>query len=82
MIGNVAEWVEDCFTDSYIGRPRDGRAWVWGGGCGRRVLRGGSWATPAERARSAHRDAADVNARADTIGLRAALDLDGRPEGR
>lgn len=82
MIGNVAEWVEDCFTDSYVGRPRDGRAWVWTGGCPRRVLRGGSWVAPAERARSAFRDSAEINARADYVGFRVALDLDGRPEAR
>ena len=82
MIGNVAEWVEDCYTDSYLGRPRDGRPWVWAGGCTRRVLRGGSWATPAERARSAYRDSAETGTRADYIGFRVALDLDGRPEAR
>ena len=82
MIGNVAEWVEDCYTDSYVGRPRDARAWVWAGGCTRRVLRGGSWVTPAERARSAYRDSAETGARADYIGFRVALDLDGRPEAR
>ena len=26
MIGNVREWVQDCATGSYVGRPRDGRA--------------------------------------------------------
>jgi formylglycine-generating enzyme required for sulfatase activity len=82
LIGNVAEWVEDCYTDSYLGRPRDGRAWVWAGGCSRRVLRGGSWASPPERARSAFRDAAEIGTRADFIGFRVALDLDGRPEAR
>jgi len=82
MIGNVAEWLEDCYTDSYLGRPRDARAWVWGGGCTRRVVRGGSWATPAERARSAFRDSAETGTRADFIGFRVALDLDGRPEAR
>jgi formylglycine-generating enzyme required for sulfatase activity len=82
MIGNVAEWVEDCYTDSYLGRPRDGHAWVWAGGCARRVLRGGSWVTPADRARSAFRDSAEIGTRADFIGFRVALDLDGRPEVR
>jgi formylglycine-generating enzyme required for sulfatase activity len=82
MIGNVAEWLEDCYTDSYLGRPRDGRAWVWAGGCTRRVLRGGSWVSPAERARSASRDSAEAGTRADYIGFRVALDLDGRPEAR
>lgn len=82
MIGNVAEWVEDCATDSYVGRPRDARPWVWAGGCPRRVIRGGSWVAPAERARSAYRDAAEIGLRADWIGFRVALDLDTRPEGR
>ena len=82
MIGNVAEWVEDCATDSYVGRPRDARAWVWGGGCDRRVQRGGSWVSPAERARSAFRDSGDASERSDYVGFRVALDLDGRGEAR
>lgn len=44
MIGNVLEWVEDCWNESYeaAGRPDDGSAWT-SGDCNRRVLRGGSW---------------------------------------
>ena len=42
MSGNVDEWVEDCYHDSYAGAPGDGSAWTEGD-CGRRVLRGGSW---------------------------------------
>src|SRR5262249_44266951 len=30
MLGNVSEWVEDCFHDSYIGAPTDGAAWTSG----------------------------------------------------
>ena len=82
MIGNVAEWVEDCATDSYVGRPRDGRAWVWNGGCARRVQRGGSWVSPADRARSAYRESGEASERADYVGFRVALDLDGRAEPR
>jgi formylglycine-generating enzyme required for sulfatase activity len=40
--GNVAEWVEDCYHDSYTGAPFDGSAWG-SGGCNSRVTRGGSW---------------------------------------
>ena len=82
MLGNLAEWVEDCATDSYIGRPRDARAWVWAGGGTRRVQRGGSWVSPAERARSAYREAGEASERADYLGFRVALDLDGRAEAR
>jgi formylglycine-generating enzyme required for sulfatase activity len=78
MIGNVAEWVEDCYTGSYVGRPRDARAWTWLGGCQRRVQRGGSWVSPPDEARSAHRAPADAGARADFVGFRVAMDLDER----
>jgi len=40
--GNVREWVQDCWNESYQGAPQDGRAWE-SGDCRRRVLRGGSW---------------------------------------
>ena len=43
MLGNVWEWVEDCWHDSYQGAPSDARAWTSSGDCGRRVVRGGSW---------------------------------------
>src|SRR5262249_7987984 len=40
--GNVWEWVQDCWNDSYDGAPTDGSVWATGD-CGRRVVRGGSW---------------------------------------
>ncbi len=45
MHGNVNEWVEDCWHNSYMGAPADGSAWLDedGGRCDVRVLRGGSW---------------------------------------
>ena len=43
VMGNVWEWVEDCWHESYAGAPADGGAWTVGGDCERRVLRGGSW---------------------------------------
>ncbi len=42
MIGNVWEWVRDCWNESYQGAPEDGGAWE-SGTCDRRVVRGGSW---------------------------------------
>lgn len=52
--GNVWEWVEDCWHDSYHGAPTDGSAWV-SGGCATRVLRGGSWDDQPRYLRSALR---------------------------
>lgn len=42
MSGNVREWVQDCWHDSYEGAPTDGTAWEEGD-CSKRVIRGGSW---------------------------------------
>lgn len=42
VLGNVWEWVEDCWNDSYRGAPTSGSAWI-SGDCRKRVLRGGAW---------------------------------------
>ncbi len=55
MHGNVWEWVEDCWHDSYAGAPADGSAWTKGGECGRRLLRGGSWYGRPRNLRAAYR---------------------------
>src|SRR5262249_36124362 len=40
--GNVWEWTEDCYEDSYARAPTDGSALI-SGPCTQRVIRGGSW---------------------------------------
>ena len=52
MLGNVWEWVEDCWNRNYSGAPSDGRAWK-AGDCNRHVLRGGSLFNPPRYVRSA-----------------------------
>ena len=52
--GNVWEWVEDCYHDSYEGAPDDGSAWT-NETCWSRVLRGGSWGNSPKVIRSAYR---------------------------
>lgn len=42
MLGNVWEWTEDCWNESFQGAPADGSAWTQGD-CSKRVVRGGSW---------------------------------------
>lgn len=75
MIGNVWEWLEDCSTLTYVGRPRDARPWVWQGGCTRRIQRGGGWSTGPDRSRSGFHGDGAVEDRADFAGLRVARDL-------
>ena len=54
MHGNVSEWCEDWWHDSYTRAPADGSAWVSPSGS-LRVLRGGDWADSAGYCRSAYR---------------------------
>ena len=54
MLGNVWQWVSDCWHDSYVGAPKDGSSWTEDG-CSKRVLRGGSWANLPIYVRSAAR---------------------------
>jgi hypothetical protein len=43
MAGNVWQWVQDCYHSDYDGAPTDGSAWITGGDCERRVVRGGAF---------------------------------------
>ncbi len=74
LTGNVSEWVLDCWHDSYQRAPGDGTAWV-NPGCSHRVVRGGSWASSLDQARSAYRLSVEeqtVNAR---VGFRLVREL-------
>jgi len=74
MHGNVWEWVEDCYRDSYRGAPTDGSA-VAARDCSLRILRGGSWSYYPQLLRSAYRYATAPEVRLDMVGLRVARSL-------
>jgi formylglycine-generating enzyme required for sulfatase activity len=74
MHGNVWQWTDDCFHDSYRDAPTHGSAWTMGD-CNRRILRGGSWSSPALALRSAVRDWNSSDHRYMTYGFRAARTL-------
>ena len=71
--GNVFEWVQDCYNDSYAGAPSDGRVWELGD-CNRRVRRGGSWGDYSEAGRAANRGWGNRSSRNDALGFRLAQD--------
>ena len=78
MLGNVWQWTEDCWNESYVDAPGDGSPWL-SGDCGKRVLRGGSWSNLPRFVRSAarNRDAA-ANRNFDYayyVGFRVAMTL-------
>lgn len=72
MSGNVWEWVEDCYHDSYSGAPADGSARTSGCSSVARVLRGGSWVNRPDFARSAFRGRLDTANRNGSNGFRPA----------
>ena len=74
MHGNVWEWVEDCWNESYEGAPSDGSAWT-SGECWRRGLRGGSWYDDPRYLRSAYRNWLDSGFRNIIIGFCVARTL-------
>jgi formylglycine-generating enzyme len=66
IIGNVAEWIEDCYSAA-----RDLPA----GPCERRLVKGGSWGSLAHNARIAERIPYAPAHRDDSIGIRVARTL-------
>ena len=74
MIGNVWEWVEDCYTMPHlVGAPVDGSAQI-GNGCDRRGSRGGAWLSSLDRQRPAFRGRDPMDRVSQIFGLRVARD--------
>ena len=71
MAGNVWEWVQDWYHDSYNGAPTDGLAWESPTGS-YRVVRGGSWLFGARSVRAAYRFYYLPGSRVDDLGFRVA----------
>jgi formylglycine-generating enzyme required for sulfatase activity len=72
--GNVFEWVEDCWNDSFKGAPVDGSAWV-SGDCTQRVQRGGAWGYPRTYLRIAVRGRQQQGYRYINAGVRVAREM-------
>jgi serine/threonine-protein kinase PpkA len=72
--GNVAEWVEDCFTDNYSLHPRNGQAMVIKK-CDNHVVRGGSAKDNAERLANYMRDYYPTEVFDEHLGFRVVMEL-------
>lgn len=75
MVGNVREWTEDCYHNSYSGAPTDGSAWIEDANCYDRVVRGGSWLIAPVFLRSASRYWFTTDYRLNYLGFRVARTL-------
>ena len=73
MHGNVWEWTQDCYQDSYTGAPADGSVRTRAG-CGTRVVRGGGWNDRPRYLRSAIRYGDPASYRGNYVGFRVARD--------
>ena len=76
--GNVMEWVQDCWHESYKGAPSDGSAWEEkdGGDCGRRGLRGGHARRAQDQMRSSFRMWNRPNAGLRGVGFRLIREIE------
>ncbi|MFN5703799.1 MAG: formylglycine-generating enzyme family protein [Gammaproteobacteria bacterium] len=54
MLGNVSEWVADCWHENYRRAPANGEAWV-NAGCSDRVIRGSAWLSSIDQSRGSFR---------------------------
>jgi formylglycine-generating enzyme required for sulfatase activity len=82
MIGNVWQWVEDCYLFEYPEWPVDGTPVEVMSACPLRSIRGGSWATRVDRLRASWRGR-DPETRMNILfGFRIARDLNQGPEPR
>ena len=70
MAGNVWEWTEDCYEESYKNADASGKA-TKGSSCGR-VVRGGGWDGFPRNLRSASRDRNSTDDRNNNLGFRLA----------
>jgi len=74
MVGNVWEWVADCFHPYDDEAPTDGSAWT-AGDCSQRIARGGAWDAVPRVLRSAQRKHWATGHRSYDVGFRVGRTL-------
>ncbi len=75
MSGNVWEWVQDDWHNTYDAAPKDGTAWIDDPRGVSRVIRGGSFGIDPRSARVASRGWAQPSRRFDDLGFRLSRSL-------
>jgi formylglycine-generating enzyme required for sulfatase activity/predicted Ser/Thr protein kinase len=73
-LGNVFEWVQDCWRDDYTDAPTNGAA-VTQGDCTQREARGGSWFTAPAFVRPAYRNRFEADYHGNALGFRVVREI-------
>jgi formylglycine-generating enzyme required for sulfatase activity/predicted Ser/Thr protein kinase len=73
-LGNVFEWVQDCWHPDYRGAPTDGSAWL-NGDCSQRDMRGGSWFTAPPLVSASARNRFEETYRSNSVGFRLVREI-------
>jgi formylglycine-generating enzyme required for sulfatase activity len=74
MAGNVYQWLQDCYRDSYVGAPTDGSAWTRDR-CPARAVRGGAFFDRPQSLRTANRYVVPPDFRYSGLSMRIARTL-------
>ncbi len=72
MLGNVWEWTDDFYNNSYLGAPVDGSSWRAARNVQKRVVRGGGGSDVPYDVRAAKRYDFDPGFKMDAVGFRVA----------
>ncbi len=74
MLGSVSQWVEDDWHPNYVGAPGNAKPWRAFKST-LKVVRGGSWKSPAKQSRCSSRIGFNQTERIDHVGFRVARSL-------
>jgi formylglycine-generating enzyme required for sulfatase activity/predicted Ser/Thr protein kinase len=74
LLGNVFEWVEDCWHPDYKGAPKDGSARL-DGECNEHELRGGSWFSSPRFVNASYRNRFETEYRSSAVGFRLVREI-------
>ena len=74
MLGNVFEWVQDCWTNDYSKAPVNGSA-ATTGDCRLHESRGGSWFTTPSYVSASYRNRFNTDQRSTSVGFRVVREM-------
>ena len=74
MVGNVWEWVQDCWVDNYVRAPKGQDEREFKGSCSNRTVRGGAWNSPKKQITTTARLGIWADTKSNYIGFRVVRD--------